>query len=369
MKVAFDHDIFSRQEHGGVSRYFAELARRLPQNGCEVAVYAGLHQNRHLCRVAGVAGLYLPPIPFAKHLRWACNYVFSEAMLRQDRRTVLHRTYFPLLPHRRSCPTVITVHDMIHEMFGAGERQDARAKRLACAEADAIIAVSGRTKADLVSVYGVSPAKVRVIYHGVSAIFAGIPAAPLESPYLLFVGRREWYKSFQKLAAAFAASRRLRSDFHLLCFGGGPFRPRELRRLEDLGIRERVLHRHGSDRELAAAYRNARAYVSPSAYEGFGLTLLESMAYGSPVICAASGSMPEIAGDAAQYFTAGSIESLRTEIERVAYGGELRQRLVAAGFERAKMFSWDHCAAQTARLYAAVLPGAPASCQPEGIAP
>jgi glycosyltransferase involved in cell wall biosynthesis len=108
------------------------------------------------------------------------------------------------------------------------------------------------------------------------------------------------------------------------------------------GLRIKLLGRV-SDEELATAYSGAEALVFPSLYEGFGLPLIEAMACGCPVICSSAGSLGEVAGDAAILVSGRDPGELAAAMERVA-DPSVRQRLVAAGLERAKRFRWDETA-------------------------
>jgi glycosyltransferase involved in cell wall biosynthesis len=149
----------------------------------------------------------------------------------------------------------------------------------------------------------------------------------------------------------------LKSHFVLVCFGGPAFTAEEYSQLAHLGLADSVLHRCGSDRELAGYYAGAVALVCPSLCEGFGMPVVEAMGLGCPVLCANAGSLPEVAGDAARYFDPQQVDALRQAMEDLLDQPGETQARVEQGRRRAKLFTWDACATGTAAVYAELSPG------------
>jgi glycosyltransferase involved in cell wall biosynthesis len=362
--VAFDHQIFAWQAFGGISRYAWELATHLASlPGIESMIVAPLYINRYVGsnRATRVMGRRIPALPHAGRLLCALTTPWAKRKLDRIAPDVVHETYYSSVgtaPKRARA--VVTVHDMIHERIGPTSAiidRTSRHKRLAVSRADHVICVSGSARRDLIELFDFEPARASVVYHGCwLAAEAPSQAEISERPYLLYVGQRGGYKNFEGLLHAYAAASVLRKDFAIVCFGGGSLSRHERTMIDQLGIApERVVHRYGSDDLLAGAYRQAAMLVYPSRYEGFGMPTVEAMTMGCPVVCANTGSLPEICGDAAEYFDPLVPEAIASAVLRVLESPARKQSLVDKGFERAGQFSWQACADKTARIYRSLL--------------
>jgi glycosyltransferase involved in cell wall biosynthesis len=217
--------------------------------------------------------------------------------------------------------------------------------------ADHVLCISENTRRDLIEILHVPEAKVSVTYLSAD-LDPPTQSVPSDgAPYFLYVGDRGGYKNFLGLVAAVGASVQLR-DVRIVCFGSDPLTAAEWQAIDRVGIaRERIAHCSGSDAELARKYSGALAFVYPSMYEGFGLPPLEAMACDCPVACSRTSSIPEVVGDAGEYFDPADLDSMRQALENIAGSAELRQRLRLRGREQRRRFSWDRCAAETLALY------------------
>ena len=375
--VVYDHQIFTLQQFGGVSRYFCELAMRVQRApGFEANVAAGLHLNTHLAEasVPQWAVHMNMKLPRKAQVCNSVNVVLSPWLLRAARPSVIHRTYYGLADRRpHGVPVVVTVFDMIHERFADAFRADdttIRDKHVAVRNADHVLCISQSTANDLVQLLDVPREKISVTHLGYSDVFRqtpiGLEPSLHQRPYVLYVGQRGGYKNFAMALEAYGTSPLLRDEFDLTAFGGPPFSDTELSAISALRLRpDSVTHRAGPDKELARAYRHASGLVYPSKYEGFGIPPLEAMACGCPVACADTSSLPEVVGAAAMLFDPNDLDAMRRAMEAVVSDCAVRARLVANGFHQVQGFSWDRCAAETMVAYRKVLPGMAATAHTE----
>jgi glycosyltransferase involved in cell wall biosynthesis len=361
MRIAYDYQIFGRQQYGGISRYFYELAKGISlKRQHQVAVIAALHVNRYLehrpdtLRVTGVS---MPSIRKVRAVYRAIDSLCMKHLLARFDPAIVHETYYST---RRFAPmtsrVVLTIFDMIHEKFGQSFSRFDRtrqAKAAAAARADHIICISRSTQQDVIDILGVPQERTSVVYLG-SSLEAPADEARfrLEKPFLLYVGDRGGYKNFAALLRTYSRSQLLSREFQLLCFGGGEFTRAELRLMTEHNVpRQSVRYMSGSDACLAVLYASAAALVYPSLYEGFGMPLLEAMSVGCPVVCSNTSSLPEVAGEAAELFDPLEEDDMAAAIERVVTSGDRRQTLVASGRDRSAMFSWRRCVEETMSIY------------------
>ncbi len=370
MKIVFDHQIFSWQQYGGISRYFYEIANRiaaLPEN--EVGIFAPLYVNeffRNDCRIRP-RGIKTGFFPGFERITIPLNRSLSRLMIKPRHDIdIFHETSYSAAD---CCPVtakrIITVYDMIHEKFvdyfpDAAEVR--KTKTHSIGRADHVICISENTKRDLIDLFAVPEKKISVVYLSSSLSSTALvnnntPAGDQKS-YILFVGARRGYKNFERLLRAYAGSAHLKNNFALVCFGDSRFSAKELALMQSLDVsRDSVRHVSGTDEVLINLYVSASAFVCPSLYEGFGIPLLEAMSLGCPVVCSNTSSIPEVVGDAAEMFDPYDESSMRAAVERVVSTPHYAARLVDRGRTRANLFSWDKCAADTLAVYHKVLEG------------
>lgn len=331
--VVVDADVLGRRRTGEET-YVANLLRELPAAAPELR-FAAVTRYPELVP-AGVEAVALPARFQETRMAWSL-----PRLLRRLSPDVAHFQH--ALPLRFGGRTVVTLHDLHFERdasrMGFLDRLTFKAVvPRAARRADAVLAVSERTKEDAVELYRVPPAKVAVTPHGVDPAFT--PGTAPTGSYLLFVGAIQARKN--PLAAADAA----RAVGMPLVVAGPEKEPALARQLRARGAEVRGWV---EQTELVELFRGAAALVWPSRYEGFGLPVLEAMACGTPVVLSQDPALREVAGDAAVYAANGDYAAAVETAVRD------RERLVAAGLARAARFTWRETARLTVDVYRRVL--------------
>jgi glycosyltransferase involved in cell wall biosynthesis len=276
-----------------------------------------------------------------------------------------HATEHLLMPLRRT-PTVLTVHDLIYELFPQHHKRLNRwylklAMPLYCRRADEIITISQSSKRDVLRCYGVPEDKITVVYEATGETFRPLPPEAREAarrrhglsdPFIIVVGTVEPRKNLVRLLDALVLVTRMGVSCQLAIVGklGWLYEP-FIRHLESVPSVDCRLLGYVPDEELCALYGAAALAVLPSLYEGFGLPVLEAMACGTPVACSSTSSLPEIAADAAVYFDPLEVEDIARVIHGVLTQEELRASLRDRGLDRAARFSWSTAARETMAVY------------------
>jgi glycosyltransferase involved in cell wall biosynthesis len=261
---------------------------------------------------------------------------------------------------------VLTVHDLIHRTFPEAH-EGARAKvlgvimPLGIRRSHRLIADSGATRDDLVGLLHERPEKIDVVPLGLGEAHPerALPEQELRErlrlgsrPVALSLSAKRPHKNLIRLLDALASIPQPRRPM-LVIPGYRTWYEKELEEhVRALGIEDDVrLLGWAPEAEIEALYATAGCFVFPSLYEGFGLPVLEAMQRGLPVACSNRTSLPEVAGDAALMFDPDRPEEIAAAMERLLAGGDEVERLRAAGYERARRFTWDETARLTAEAY------------------
>jgi glycosyltransferase involved in cell wall biosynthesis len=355
--VAYDPQIFLMQKRGGISRYFVELIKAFQQNP-EIGINPVLINSKVMNEYALSDLQKLGAIDGSGMLQPWRELLLSltKPATKQDWDIVHHTFYLgPFLLKYGKVKRISTLHDMIPELE--------RPKRLLPNEhfqkerylerSDAIISVSTSTLSMAKEYYPFDiESKSTVVHHGISNNFMGTQEVTItrEGRYILFVGNRGGYKQGTLLIEALSLLTGL-YDLNLLFVGGGKFSESELDFISKLNLDKRVSQEEANDRELKEIYRQAQVFVMPSLYEGFGMPVLEAMAARCPVLLSNTSSLPEVAGEAARYFTPGDVNSLANEIHKIILEDNVRPSMAEAGSQQVLNFSWAKCAQETAYAY------------------
>lgn len=268
----------------------------------------------------------------------------------------------------RSFRTVITVHDLVYHLYPQ-YTQPAMLKALTAAmprqldRADRIVVDAESTRRDLVRVFGVEPARIRVVPLAAGREFTRVTDPVrlravrarygLPERFVLFVGTVEPRKNLLTLFKTLDQLHTRGLKVPLVVVGAtGWNAAAEMNRLSELAAERRACHLgYVPDADLPAVYSLADVFVFPSWYEGFGIPPLEAMGCGVPVVCSNSSSLPEVCGDAAEYFDPHSADELADRMAAVLADQARAAELSARGIARAARFSWDRTAAELMTIF------------------
>jgi glycosyltransferase involved in cell wall biosynthesis len=376
-------------ERGGVHQYIYQLARHL----CRIAPQAefrllfALPHRRHVDTIRGfMASLEATNVHFRRSplpVNWLQRLrVPADALL--GGLDVFHSPAHVSL-RCRSCPMVVTVHDlaflrdladpaMMARLEPMERREWALRQRFfaelaenitySVNEARFVIAVSASTARDLQELLGVAADRVRVVHHGLRRDVVRIDSAEIlaagrsryrlgADDYWLYVGILDPNKNLPRMIEGYAEYRRLGGNSLLALAGRARCFASLLRgQLLQLGVWQHVRFLdYVPDGDLAMLYSGARGLIMPSPLEGFGLPALEAMACGTPVIAANAGALPEVTGGAAWLVEPFNPAGFAAAMLTLENDQEVREGLIAAGYRRAAGFTWARAAAETLAVY------------------
>ena len=367
MEVLYDHQIFELQKIGGISRYFIELIKYNPSAKFTVKYTDNVYLLSNELKKYNIISNkeyydnFLINYSFkgkGRLLRYYGKLLkrsqpeLSIKYLKESDFDVFHPTYYDpyFLSYLKNKPFVLTVHDMIHELFPQyfiSDKNTVINKKKLILSANKINVNSECTKNDLIKLFPDVKEKITVIHH--SCNFKQLEEILPKEKYILFTGARGGYKNFNTFLQA-AAPLLIKYDFNLICTGH-PFNNEENILINNLQIMNRVSCVFASENQLVELYSKATAFVFPSLYEGFGIPILEAFSSNCPAVLSNTSSLPEIGGDAAIYFDPNSIDDMRIQIERVLTSTTLQNQLIGKGREQLKQFSWEKCAKETMEVY------------------
>ncbi len=285
---------------------------------------------------------------------------------------IFHVPYFAP-PYFPRTPTVVTIHDVIPlrlPLYRAGVSVNAYMKLVARAahKATLVIAISQHAKQDMIDALQLPAERIRVIYEAAGDEYHPITDAAklaevrerygVGSRYILYLGGLDARKNVPQLVKAFAHAYRQLGDpsLQLLIAGNpekqsGPLFPDPRPVASDLGMTGQIVYRFIEEEDKPAIYSGASVFVFPSLYEGFGLTPLEAMSCGAPVICSNRTSLPEVVGDAAISLNPDDTHAMVEAMCDVLTKSDLRADLQERSLQRATRFNWRKTAAETVAAY------------------
>lgn len=300
-----------------------------------------------------------PISPFSLKQQWVI-----PKLLQQLNTTLYHSPYY-LMPYRPNKPTLLTVYDFIPliypQYFSVKTRILYRLTvPLALKVAKHITVISQATQQDLHRFYQFDSKKVTPILLAADANIC--PALPqsvitlkkqlnLPNQYVLYFGSNKPHKNLERLIKAFAQIQP--QAMPLVIAGVWDKRYNASKELiKTLNLTKQVYFLGPmAEKDIHTLYSGATVFVFPSEYEGFGLPILEAMACGTPVACANTSSLTEIAGDAALLFDPTDVDAIANALNTLIGNEDFQKKLSQKGFQQTKQFSWQKTAQKTLTLY------------------
>ncbi len=304
------------------------------------------------------------------------SYVELHRILKDNRCDLLHVPHLFWKPQGIPCPYVVTVHDLLDHMYRVNSQSSLKRTlhfqftRRVLHRAARIFAVSNFSKADTVRLFDVKPEKIEVIYNAIDDRFRMGHASDAERefiaeryqvncPFLLYAGRISPHKNVVRIIEAFAALKNelnkegLYDDLKLIIIGDEVSRHPDLRRACIKGAVQNDVRFLGfvPIDVLRIFYDQAKIFVFPSLYEGFGLPPLEAMAHATPVVTSNTSSVPEVVGNAAVMVNPENVFEIMRALHRVLIDQALRDKLKSRGLVQAAKFSWDASVTRMLDIY------------------
>ncbi len=362
MRVGFNAEILTNPNVRGLVRYSTELLRALSRRE-DVELFLFARTQIHPPHLEGVRATRII-FSSARETLWL-DY-FLPRKLRELGIEVFHAPAERGLPWRKPCPFVVTVHESYERTYWRELYPTLRSRLWYWkyelsnyCRADALITVSDTTRRKLIELNVTRERQCHRVYLAPAREFraasdagdaAILASNGISEPYILYVGGYDKRKNVDALVRAFDSAQLPHHRLVIAARKEWDY-PVLLEQWKRLPCFPQLSLLELPPKDIPALYRRADFFVNPSSWESFSFQLTEAMACGTPLLCSNSTAMPEIAGDAAQYFDPENRDELVSGIRRFAVDVELKAQLREKGFARVKAFSWDETAAQTVAIY------------------
>jgi glycosyltransferase involved in cell wall biosynthesis len=307
------------------------------------------------------------------------GYFEFRVILKRLHCDLVHIPHLFWLPRALPCPYVMTVHDVLEHMYRARDGSGLRRSlhfhltRRVLKGAARIFAVSQFTKSEIEKLFGIPSDRIEVVYNAIDERFLTGHASEADRqliaeryqvtyPFLLYAGRISPPKNLVRIIEAFSALKaelekeQKFTDLKLIIIGDDLSGHPDLRRtVIRSGVQNDVRFLGFVPIDvLRIFYDNAKIFVFPSLYEGFGLPPLEAMAHGTPVVTSNTSSLPEVTGNAAVLVNPENVFEIMRALHRVLLDQPFREKLKQRSYEQAKRFSWDTSVTRILAVYAAI---------------
>lgn len=348
MKVILDNIVFSLQHAGGISTVWGNIITGLQRSGLgyECLEYPGFENNIVRRNMMPFNSKTIRPLSM-----WVERY--TNPSVNASHPFIFHSSYYRTCPNKNAV-NITTVHDFTYELFNKGiaAKVHRRQKFRAIRSSDVIVCISENTKRDLLKFLpDIEPDKIRVIYNGVSEDYRQVDTHRWDSlgEYVVFVGSRQPYKQFQFTVES------IKETPYKLAIVGGKLNEAEIAFLDGVLGKDRYVYTGFlTNEELNELYNQAVCLAYPSAYEGFGIPVLEAQRAGCPVIAYNASSIPEVIGETPLLLNSLSVSEFHDKLNLLKQE-HIRKEVITAGLENSQRFSWKKMGDEYVELYRELL--------------
>lgn len=343
-QVVIDNIGFSLQKMGGLSVVWGNLLKVLSESGIDYVCmeYPGCMNNMIRKDIKGLELEEYKPLTMRMER-------YKDVSIDSDKPFIFHSSHYRICENPNAI-NITTVHDFTYERYRRGIPKWVHSwqKFRAIRKADIVVCISESTKKDVMHYLpDVSIEKIRVIHNGVSLEYKPVISSMYQEMdnYIVFVGSRYPYKKFDYLIESIVDTN------YNLAIVGSPLSKSEISFLnEKIGMERYKYMGFLTNEQLNELYNKAFCLAYPSVYEGFGIPVLEAQRAGCPVIAYDASSIPEVIGETPLLLTKLTKENLLSKLELLKDQTE-RNRVIKAGLENSKKFSWTKMGAEYITLY------------------
>lgn len=347
-QILLDNIVFSLQRAGGISVVWENIITALQRSGLEYECmdYPGLERNIVRNAMAPYNSKTIKPLSMRIER-------FTNPSCEASHPFIFHSSYYRTCTSKNSI-NITTVHDFTYELYykNLAAKVHRWQKFRAIRNSDVIVCISENTKQDLLKFLpDVKQEKVRVIYNGVSEDYHRLVTHKWDSlgEYMVFVGSRQPYKQFPFIVEA------IKDTPYKLAIVGGKLSEAEVAFLNStIGKEKYVYTGFLSNEDLNELYNQAVCLAYPSAYEGFGIPVLEAQRAGCPVIAYCASSIPEIIGETPLLLNTFTVSAFQEKLNLLKQES-VRNEVIAAGLENSQRFSWKKMGDEYVKLYRELL--------------
>ena len=360
------------EDHTGVGWYLHELLNNIDRSEIEIIgnYFNFLNRHDYSKSLSNLDLKYnkLQYVPYRIYKILTEKYNVSYNLFFRKKTDVYHFTRY-ILPNNIKGKVILNIYDLVFEKYvetmeSKNRESFKRSFYKSVKRADQIITISESSKNELIEILKVPENKIHIVQPGIdfqkfntknSEVTKNVILKySLPEDYILYLGTLEPRKNISSIIRAYGSLRNNNKITEKLVIAGkkGWLFSEIFDLIKSLDLEnEVILTDYVDESDKPAIYQNAKLFVFPSLYEGFGMPILEAMAAGIPVITSNTSAMPEVVGDAAILVNPLSIEEISEAMLELMNNDKLSNELISKGFDQCKKFTWSNSANKLVEIY------------------